>query len=305
MAALCVVLGLAAYYLPVLGLAAALTGPVPIVVAYLRQGPRTAVLAALVSGLLLAAFLGAVQGLVMGFAFGSMGLALGMGFSRRAAPFTTVLWASLSVAGATALSLGLGFLFMHISPASVVEEMLQAYESAGQLWGRLGVPGMQEQARNTVAMMRQALALLWPATFAAAFLAAAAINWAVARGILRRLGYRVPDPAPFLEWRVPRWLVIPFLLGWVAMVAGPYYRLEWVYRVGANLSMLLSLVMAVEGAAVALGFLRRWLGGSAALVLITFLFLLPGVAWSLIMWLGVFDLIFDYRRLANPAPGRG
>jgi len=305
MAALCVVLGLAAYYVPVVGMAAALTGPVPIVVAYLRQGPRVAFLAAVVAGILLSAFLGAMQGLVMGFAFGSMGLALGMGFSRRAAAFTTVLWASLAVAAATALSLGLSFLFLHISPASMMEEMLQAYESAGEMWGRLGVPGMQEQARTMVAMMREALALLWPATFTGAFVVAAAINWAVARGILRRLGYRVPDPTPFVEWRVPRWVVIPFLLGWAAMAVGPHYHLQWLYRVGANLSMLLSVVMAAEGAAVALSFLRRWLGGSATLVLVAFLFLLPGVAWPLIVWLGVFDLIFDYRRLSSSGPGRG
>ncbi|MEW6546250.1 MAG: YybS family protein [Bacillota bacterium] len=305
MAALCVVLGLSAYYIPVLGVAAVLVGPVPIVVACLRHGPRIAILAAVVAGILLGAFLGAMQGLVMGFGFGSMGLALGMGFSRQAPPFTTVLWGSLAVASASTLSLGLGFLFLHISPVQTIEQMFQAYESASELWGRLGAAGMQEQARTMVAMMRQSFALLWPAAFAGAFVMAAAINWAVARAILRRLGYRVPDPAPFAQWRVPRWLLIPFLLAWAAMAAASYYRLDWLYRLGTNVNMLLMLVMAVEGAAVAFGFLRRWFGGRAGLVLAGIVIMIPGLAWPLIVWLGVFDLLFDYRRLANPAPGRG
>ncbi|MBC7338897.1 MAG: DUF2232 domain-containing protein [Firmicutes bacterium] len=304
MAALCVVLGLSAYYIPVLGVAALFVGPVPIVVACLRHGPRVAVLAAVVAGVLLGVFLGALQGLVMGFAFGTMGLALGLAFSRGASASATVLWAALASAGATALSVGLSVLFLGLSLAQMVEQMFEAYEAAGELWGRLGAPGLAEQTRAMLAMIKQAFALVWPAAFAGAFCVLAAVNWAAARAVVRRLGYRVPDPAPFVEWRFPRWVAIPFLLGWAAMVLQPYHRMHWLSVLGTNLTMLLSMAMLVQGAAVAFAFLRRWLGGSAGFILVLIMLVQPVVTWTLVMWLGVFDLLFDYRRFANPAPRR-
>lgn len=303
MAALCVVLGLSAYYIPVLGIAALFVGPAPIVVACLRHGVRIAVLAAVVAGILLGVFLGALQGLVMGFAFGTMGLALGLGFSRGVSASATVLWAALASASATALSVGLSALFLGLSPAGMIAQMFEAYERAGELWGRLGAPGMAEQVGTMLAMMKQAFALIWPAAFAGAFCVLAAVNWAAARAVVRRLGYRVPDPAPFVEWRFPRWVAIPFLLGWAAIVLEPYHHMHWLTLLGTNLSMFLSMAMLVQGAAVAFTFLRRWLGGSAGFILVLIMLVRPDLTWALIMWLGVFDLLFDYRRFANPAPG--
>lgn len=304
-AALCVVLGLSAHYLPVLGVAAVFVGPVPIVVACLRHGPRIAAMAAVVAAVLLGTFLGALQGLVLGFAFGTMGLALGIAFARRMSPSAAILWASLATASATALSMGVAFLFLNVSPTRMVEEMFQAYEGAAELWGRLGVPALQEQAQAMLAMARQSFALAWPAAFAAALVLLAVINWAVARGILRRLGHRVPGFPPFVQWRFPRWLAAPFLLGWAAWALLPYHRLDWLFRVGVNVTMVLSLAMYLQGAAVALSFLRRWVGARAGLVLAVLLLLRVDLVLMLLLWVGVFDLLFDYRRLAGPLPERG
>ncbi|HHY95222.1 MAG TPA: DUF2232 domain-containing protein, partial [Firmicutes bacterium] len=241
MAALAVMLGLAGFYLPVLGMVATIVGPVPIVVAYLRQGPRTAVLAAAVAALLLGIFLGAIQALIMGFAFGSLGLALGRGFSRQAPASTTVLWAGLAVACATTVSAGLGFLFLHINPLDTVEQLLAAYERAPEIWARLGVGGqMLEQMKAMTGAMRQFFWLAWPAAMAGGVLGAAAINWAVARSILRRLGYQVTSAAPFVQWRLPRWVLIPLAVGMALMVARPHYGPEWLYRLGFNLYLVFS-----------------------------------------------------------------
>lgn len=304
MAALCVVLGLSAYYIPVLGTAAMFLGPIPIVVACMRHGPRIAVMASVVAGILLGVFLGALQGLVMGFAFGTMGLALGLAFARGASPSATVLWAALASAAATGLSVGLSVLFLGLSPSQMVEQMFTAYEQAGEMWGRLGVPGMAEQARTMLTMVRQMFAVVWPAAFAGAFLVLAAVNWAAARAVVKRLGYRVPDPAPFARWRLPRWLAVPFLLGWAAVVLEPYHHLRWLALVGTNVSTLLSLAMLLQGAAVALVFLRRWTGQAATFLLVLLLLMQPALTWTLVMWVGVFDLLFDYRRFAGPAARR-
>lgn len=303
MAAICVVLGLSGYYLPVLGLAAVLMGPVPIVVAHLRHGTRVAVLTALVAGILLGAFLGPLQGLVMGFAFGTMGVGLGAAFSRGASASVAVFWGALAVGSSMVVSAGVSFLFLGINPAQTLEEMWQAYERAGDLWARLGGgPQMAEQMRSLAQTMRQMFWQMWPAVFLGAFCLSSAVNWAVARSILSRLGYRVPAAAPFASWRIPRWTLVPFLASWVLVAARPHYASDWWHRVGLNLNILFGWAMILQGASAAWFFLRRWLARSALFLAVALLLFLPNLILPLTMWLGVFDLLFDYRRRSR-APG--
>ena len=82
LAALTVILALAAVYLPVIGIAAALLWPIPIIVLVVRHGVRQGMMAAVVAGIIMALFIDPVTALQMVISFMPTGIVLGWGFRR-------------------------------------------------------------------------------------------------------------------------------------------------------------------------------------------------------------------------------
>ncbi len=79
LAALTVVLALAAVYLPVIGMAAALIWPLPVLVLVVRHGVRWGLMAVVVSGVIMALLIEPMTALRLVLAFAPTGLMLGLG----------------------------------------------------------------------------------------------------------------------------------------------------------------------------------------------------------------------------------
>lgn len=299
LAALAVALVLLGFYVPLLEPLVLFFWPVPITVIHLRHGLRAALLTLAVAVLALATFIGPLQALLTGSTLGLTGLAFGVSLRRGFKASITLLVAALTFVATTLIMLGVSFFVLGINPLEqLARVMQQSMEMSAGLYRGLGVdPGALEGAMRMAGQSLDLLRVAFPVLIILASLGHAFINYQVMRGVLRRLGYDPPSFPPFRHWRLPRYLALGFLAGFLFLAWQPGNP------VAVNLYVFFSTVLLVQGLAVAYYFLGRlklprWL----AVFLLVYGLMVP-LLNQLVVWLGVADMIADYRRLASGEQG--
>ena len=132
----------------------------------------------------------------------------------------------------------------------------------------------------------------------------ALIVYLAAGWVLPRVGITVPRFPPFARWQLP---LMPILLVWavgliVLSGAGRFPQLARFVPVASNLYSLCTIAFIIEGLAVAYFFLPAVKVPPVLRVVLVLLLMINMVTARLAMWFGIFDYLFDYRRLrAKPA----
>ncbi|MDR7435870.1 MAG: DUF2232 domain-containing protein [Armatimonadota bacterium] len=283
------------FFLPSLAL---LLAPIPVAWLLIRWGGRVAVLAAIVASLILAWIVGPVQALLAGAVFAPTGLALGWGIRKGVPASMTILVTAVVLLVMSLLSLWLTVRLMGINPIEeTIQAQIEAWKMSLALQRRLGAPSSQAEAlEKTLTQLPEFLRMIIPV----AFLLGAGI-WAyfiylVAGLLLRRFGYPLPSLPPMLHWRIQT-KVVWLLLGLTVLSGVMGARWPEIRRVFVNLQILDVLVFGFQGLLIGLYYLRklevpRWF--QAILVVLV---LSIGVSWLVLMWVGLLDTWFNYRRL--------
>jgi uncharacterized protein YybS (DUF2232 family) len=296
LAALTVALFAAARYVPVLGIVVSLLAPTPILLATLRYGLRTGLLALGLSTLSLALLFGSLQSSIFLAEYGVMALVLAEAIRRQWSVERTIL-ASTAVpsmaSGALiaaliwSVDLNLGAVKQHFH-----EDLGQALRPLLSEGGGLSDEALQayvQEAFGTVMRLLPALLVLSTA-------AGALLNYGVVRIMWRRLGGQPSLPEMKLaQWKAPEVCV------WVLIASGigSFVPLPGIQIVGLNVLFLVSLVYLVQGLGVIVFYLQRAsvppiLRSLAYIVLVIQPLFLLGVAAF-----GLFDLWSDFRRTGN------
>lgn len=220
--------------------------PIPVLLAYLRNGGRNACFVAILGCLLLGLWVGPF-GAVAAVAFtAATGLVPGRVIRQGYGSVVAVLLMTAALLVVGALGFAASLLIWHINP------WLQAWRAVGRvLEAQRSL--LRAATGLTPPQARQRVLLLLPAALVLGAAAQATATYALAEAVLRRLGAAMPRlPAP-ARWRLPRWLAVP--LGVLAVAAwllppGP------VRLVAANLLLLVAGVYGVVGVAAAGSALR-------------------------------------------------
>jgi len=323
LAAITVVLALLAFYVPPAGAGLALLWPVPIALVHLRHGFRVGILTVVVAGLTLTTFVGPIEAIGMVSTFGLMGLALGWCFRRKIPPFHTVLIGGLAMLGSMAVSLGLSFVFLKITPGQMLNEMSEGLQQAEAIWQRFGMA--ESQVREVKQIWQASLRLMkyiFPGIIVTGSLMNAFLNFEVSRAILNRMGYSIEDVPPFETWKAPS----PALLGLAAgylfgFINGPWRvgpgmgqlrRIEiigdplldigkwrWVFMAGANIQVVFTMLLTVCGMAVAYWFMKyRWRLSKPISVFLLIMALFNPLLGQVVLFLGILDSALDWRKLS-------
>jgi uncharacterized protein YybS (DUF2232 family) len=296
LAAVTVMLFAAARYVPVLGIVVSLLAPAPILLATLRYGRRTGLLALGLSTLALALLFGSLQSSIFLAEYGVMALVLAEAIRRQWSVERTILASTVlpSVASgalivALILSVDLNF--------SAVKQHFN--EDLGQALRPLLSEGGGVSDETLRASVQEALGTvtkLLPALFVLSTAAGALLNYGVVRIIWRRLGGQPALP----EMKLAHWKA-PEICVWVLIASGigSFVPLPGIQIVGLNVLFLVSLVYLVQGLGVIAFYLQRAsvppiLRSLAYIVLVVQPLFLLGVAAF-----GLFDLWFDFRRTGN------
>jgi uncharacterized protein YybS (DUF2232 family) len=294
--ALTVTLFAAAGYVPALGVIASLLTPTPLILAALRWGLRTGLLALGLSTLSLTLLLGGLQSTVFFAEYGVMALTMAEAIRRRWSVEKTLLVATAVPLVATALVMAGLFSSADVNLSAIrqhfereLSQTLPQYlaEEGGAVGGDL---------RTYIQEALTIIVRLLPALFIISTAAGALVNYSVVRLLWRRMEDQTlfPDLA-LSQWKAPEFCV------WVLIASGlcSFIPLPGPRLVGLNVLLLVSLVYLIQGLCVMVFYLRKasvppLFRGIAYLFLMIQPLLLLGVAAF-----GLFDLWFDFRRLSN------
>lgn len=292
-------------YIPLLGLATIFFVPMPLIVLQVRHGLRLTLLATGATALLTIAFLGLTDAFLMYGGFWLIALGYGLAIRRRMRALTAYL--VTAVATTVALVATWAGTLLILGQDSVA----QAGVAAGDTLKEFIRAGGARLTPAQVEMLQQQATIIADLThkYVLAMLIAAAvvltlIEYFVAASVLPRVGIGVPQFPAFSRWRLP---LMPILLVWavslvVVSAAGRFPALSRFVPLASNLFSLCSIAFILEGLAVAYFYLTVLRVPVVLRVLVVLLLFGHPVTSRMALWFGIFDYLFDYRRLrAKPA----
>ncbi len=298
LAAITVIMGLVAVYIPVLGMAAAILWPLPIIVLVVRHGLRWGVMAAVSAGAIMAMLIEPMVSLRMLITFGPVSLMLGYGF-RQQWPAARVLLLSLLAAVIAMLAgLGLVFLITGINPFTLqLDIMKESIAASTEAYRSMGIDEA-ELAKTTEEFSKamDAVALLLPLVLTASAILITYMNFWIGGRVLRRLGHEVPVLPAFAQWRLPKAFLYLFGFALVGMYWGGTREVGLLYQISLNVNMFASFGGFLQGAAVLAWLAKRARMSSWLLGVVLVFILFNGFFAQILAFVGLFDMIFDYRR---------
>lgn len=315
MAALTAVLALINIYIPVLSILVALIWTLPVVSVCVRHGMRAGSLTMVAATLIILMAGSPIAGLTMVIPCAAPALLLGNAFRKKWTTAPTLLVTTTATLISMIASLMLSFLLTGISPMQQwvslrdslmqsVELIIPMYESSGAL-ERMGITAAEFTAQWKTAL--DLLQLLLPSMLIVSSAFAALINYLMANKILSKLRVELPAMVPFRLWRLPWWNIWGFILGFaMAFLGGRFLpQVPLISNAGFNILMFYMPIFVISGLTIASYYMykapkeRRIM---YKLILVAgFFFMMNG--FVLVMGaVGLFDTLFDYRRLGTSHP---
>ena len=302
LAALTVVIAVAGFYIPFLGIVTFFVLPLPIVVMQLRHGLRAAVLTAVVSGLVLIMFIGPVEGVLLFSFYGIMGLTFGFAMRRDYGGVWAVLVGSLAVAVVTAISFTATFLIMDISPVDIFRQSLVALEASMEMYENWGwvQPDMAEQMAAMIDDMVANLQYIIPGSMMAAVVMISFVSYQVARSVLRRLGHLIRPVPPFSTWQAPDYLVFIPIAGLLLAATEALHGQEILGIIGANLALVGQMYFLLQGLSLMSFYLKRYQMPAIVQVLVGWIIITTSFLMQVAVFAAMFDSLLDFRNLRSP-----
>lgn len=296
--ALTVVLAMAAFYLPIVGIAAALLWALPVIVLVVRHGLRWGIMAVFAAGVIMAVLIEPLLSLRMVISFAPAGLLLGYGF-RRAWPGAKTFGLALfsSIVGKL-LALALIFAVTAVNPLNMeMEAVRETFAQTFQLYESAGVdPETLAKSREEIQAGLDMLKLLLPLLVILMGLFDTAVGYLVGTRVLRRLGHAVPQLPPFAKWRLPAGFLYLFGFSLVGLYWGGAHDIPWLYQISLNGDMLAIFAGLVQGLSLTHCLMRHYKLSLFVRTAIYVMLLLNSFLAQLVALTGLMDMLFDYRR---------
>ena len=299
LAAITVIMGLIAVYMPILGTIATLLWPMPIIILVVRHGLKSGVISIIAATIIMAALISPLNAIHLVATFGPPSLALGYGFQKNWPAAKILLTgfgaAILGVAVSSVLLLAIS----GINPFDMetqVGAMEEALQEAISMYETMGMsPEQLAQLQEQFTMIFKLMGMLMPLAVISAGLLTTWINFAAGGKVLRRLGYQVASLPPFDEWRRPKLLLYVFGFSLVGLYWGSSRSIDWLYQLSLNANLLATFGGFLQGIAVLSNLLRERVSRFVFWLILIFIFF-NGTFSQILAFIGLFDMIFDYRK---------
>jgi uncharacterized protein YybS (DUF2232 family) len=307
LAAIAIVMALISMYVPVLGAFVNFLWPLPIVVCGCRHGLKWSVMTLLVATIIIAMVVSPINAFFLAAIFGLLGLILGECMRRHLPFMQLMLYGTVGAVIALILNIVLSFTVLGIDPINMMFTSFN--DSMGQLATYYREHGMSEadveQAIAGYREMLRMMRIIMPAAFLMCAPIMAFINYVAAKKILGKLGESFDALPKFTLLKVPAWMIWPFAASLLAVTY--FYQTapdSWMYTLSVNVQTVTSFSFVFQGIVLIYWYVEkrnkpRWWANLALL----FLFALPLFA-QIIVYVGAFDMIFDFRKIRNKRLGK-
>ena len=296
-------LGILYYYSQYLGIIA-MVWPVPVIIVGYRNGIKASILSALSAGLIVSLVTQPLVGVGLLIGFGVPGILMGYMINKRVNPYAVVLLCgvilSLSMVGEFLLTLkiagidGLEFLSrLDSSFRQQLEITLNIYRQFGVAEDKL------KQFSDYFSQTMDIMKLVIPSALLISGLIFSFIDYKLTRLILKRTGNIIPDIDEFSKWR----LTEPYsfiLIGAAVLARGAsYFKVPGFNTAALNISTMVMLIFSIVGISVIVYFTGvfgdRYGISKVFRSILIILFIL--VFMQFVFFIGILDLVFDFRRL--------
>lgn len=304
-AALTALLALIGIYIPPLQFITNLVWTLPIIILIIRNGTKVGVMATFVAGLLVFLFSDPMKALFLFMQFGALGIVYGVLFKNGASAGKTLFYGTVVSLISTVISFSFSFAVTGIDIASWKRELEGSMGTVFEMYKQLGLvekfkaSGISEaQIKETLKSYIKMFELLIPGIVVVSSLFAAFINFVVARMVLRRLSFTVPELPPFRMWRLPWYWIWVFIVGLSIVLAGNYAGISLLTTIGKNILYIYFPLVVVIGVSVCTYYFKSknvsplFKGVAIFMLLINF-----PLAFLIILSIGLFDPLLDYRKL--------
>lgn len=304
MAVITAMLALAGLYIPFMQFAVFFIWTVPTILVIVRHSITTGLVSLVVAGLLIFMLAGPLSAVIAVVQISGLALIYGYAFRKRWKAGITLVSGTAAIIASTLLLYYIVFLVTGINNLDLAGQLKEAMEPAIEMYKSLGIVGTEKgmseaEIREILEVNFNLLGYLFPALFAFAGMSSAVLNFVVVQKILFRFKIDIPKLPPFRYWHLPWWVVWGFIAGFGAALAGRYWGYDILSKIGGNIMLLYTPVFFILGLAVIVYLLNKYLGGDKiyrVLLFAAIFFLMPYSA-MLICVIGLFDLLFNYRRL--------
>ncbi len=286
---------IAGFVIPVLGQALVLFTPVPIIIAYVRNGRAEGLTALVAAGAIVTVLLGWHIAAILFFSFGLMAIGTAEGMHRQLRTESIVALGGLLPIATAGIVLAYYLAHTGKNPVTILEGHLRdSIGEAAKLYSNLGLKEMASMVTSVSDTFVHYLVRLVPGITVATSLIQAACCFGLARAAILRKSGAVPSSSqPSLAaWHAPD-LWVWGLIATLALIMVPQ---EAARLIGLNCAIVFSVVYLVQGIAIVEHVLRKARIQAVARSLIHALILaLPTIVF--VMALGVVDIWADFRKV--------
>lgn len=299
LAAITAVIFIISIYIPLLGTLVSFLCPLPIIILCLRHSLKFAIISTFISGILVSILAGPWQGIMVLLGFGILGLTLGFVIKKDLSLTDIIMVGSVASLISKGLILLIGFWFLDINPVlfdveeidRVITQSLNFYNSMGLSPEQLS--SIKESLTQTIKIIR----IAFPGMIILASIFDTIINYWVARLVLKRFGYKLPNFTSFFKWRASKSFFWSYFLGVILIFLGAKHNLPLLSKIGVNIQLFFSVVFLIYGLSLTGFILERFkIKNFLKWVIYIFVCFQPLLS-QITTWAAMLDIWIDFRKL--------
>ena len=299
LAALSVVLGLMAVYLPILGVVAVMIWALPLLVLTVRHGLRYGIAAAVAATAVLSLFAGPPVAFRLFLAFAPTGVALGWAIRAHCSGTHTFFSGLAASIGGKILGFALIFFLVGIDPwQAQLKDLKEAFSATTEMYTAMGVDESElAQSKQQLDAGLAMVAQLAPFILLLMGLIDTFVLYFIGARVLKRLGRAMPEPLPpFSEWRMPRAFLYLFGFSLVALYWGSSHEMATLKQLGLNANMIAMMAGFVQGLALLHVLMKSYNVRTFLRAFIYIFVCLNSLLLQVVAFTGLVDMFVDYRR---------
>lgn len=298
MTALTVVLGLAAFYAPILDMIILMLCPIPIMFLIKRHNIGTGVLAFLAAAALLSLFLGINHGAFIVLTIGAVGIWYGVALRKNLKPLLTVAVGTALSAVSVAVTMLTSLWVMGISVSGVdtyitqyVDQTVQVLQSTGVFDTLAGGISAEDYKQMMVSMLTR----LIPGMLIIIAMVQALFCYIISGAVFRRLGITVQTMPKFRDWHMGWPALWGLIIALLAYLGYHYLHYDILKEIALNILYIYYPIMMATGISLVVWFYKNTRSLFMPIVLIVGAFLFPSGIIISIMMFSLFDTVVDFR----------
>ncbi len=296
--AIAVILTLAGIYIPLLGYALIFL-PVPFIIIGVRHGIKYNVLSVVVASIIIGILTEPLRAIFISVIGGFSAVTMGYSIEKKYGFKKTLFFGVIASIMASIVSFTLMSYFAGINVKEMLEQSFTLGSQINQsIYKSLGSnPDELDEMNKVMENMKNMLIMLLPSSIIFGSAMFAYLNYIVSGSILKRMGKPIEKPERFSYLRLPRNILMgSFIILALTFVLGQWKAVNF-ETLFANVLYLFFTVYLIQGLAVASYYMeRRGLSKGPRIIIIILVLIIPSASYIL-MFTGLFDVVFNIRKL--------